>query len=518
MARGEALRAAKLRVWSEPGLHLIVTSRDEVDIRDELQPTHAEDISLRNEDIGRDISTFISDHLRNTRRLHRWKSFHDRIAQGLIERADGVFRWVECQFTSLENCPRSEAHLEDLLTSLPRSLDETYERMLLNIDEGSAEYARRTLTFLCCAKEPLAVAEVIEAMAVELGDIPRLNTKRRLHDQDDLHQVCPGLIEVVVNPDAKELSTVRIAHFSVQEYLESERIRQQRVAMFHVETEKANAEIASLCLAYLLEPECDTGTGIMTKISKLRTCLILQKGYFETIMERSGTGSRNGTARSWLNLAYSLHLLSRSPTLVDSKHNKRLGGTISVAVSGGKEAVVRLLLDNGADVNSERSWFRPLTTAAERGNEAMVRLLLDNGADVNPGGTTTSPLSAAAGDGHEAVVRLLLENGAFVNTRCESRYGSTALIAAARSGNAATVRLLLDNGAGDQANREDLVFALENAVEMGSEDVVRLLLENGADVDDDANRAIVRLALRTAKHGIAKLILEHGAMQQSGGG
>lgn len=89
--RKEVLQAlADLRGWSEPGLHLIVTSRDEVDIRDELQPTHAEDISLRNEDVGRDISTFISDHLRNTRRLHRWKSFHDRIAQGLSERADGV--------------------------------------------------------------------------------------------------------------------------------------------------------------------------------------------------------------------------------------------------------------------------------------------------------------------------------------------------------------------------------------------------------------------------------------------
>lgn len=464
------------------------------------------------------------------------------------------FRWVECQFTSLENCPRSEAHLEDLLTSLPRSLDETYERMLLNIDEGSAEYARRTLTFLCCAKEPLAVAEVIEAMAVELGDIPRLNTKRRLHDQDDLHQVCPGLIEVVVNPDAKELSTVRIAHFSVQEYLESERIRQQRVAMFHVETEKANAEIASLCLAYLLEPEVYNGdrSNFPLTVYAVRYWHRHYDENFQTThlpdLAKRLFRDHNGALRNWIEEWNSpilaqpsiqspcddgsglywasklgletvvSDLLSRSPTLVDSKHNKRLGGTISVAVSGGKEAVVRLLLDNGADVNSERSWFRPLTTAAERGNEAMVRLLLDNGADVNPGGTITSPLSAAAGDGHEAVVRLLLENGAFVNTRCESRYGSTALIAAARSGNAATVRLLLDNGAGDQANREDLVFALENAVEMGSEDVVRLLLENGADVDDDANRAIVRLALRTAKHGIAKLILEHGAMQQSGGG
>lgn len=463
------------------------------------------------------------------------------------------FRWVECQFTSLENCPRSEAHLEDLLNSLPRSLDETYERMLLNIDEVSAEYARRTLTFLCCAKVPLTVAEVIEAMAVEFGDIPRLNTKRRLHDQDDLHQVCPGLIEVDVNPDAKELSTVRIAHFSVQEYLESERIRQQRVAMFHVETEKANAEIASLCLAYLLEPEVYNGdrSNFPLKTYAVRYWHQHYDENYETThlsdLAKMFFRDHNGALRNWIEewdgpipdepdieCPYddvpALHwasdlgletvvsdLLSRNPTLVDSKHNERFGGPVSAAVSSGNEAVVRLLLDNGADVNSGRDWGWPLTTAAAWNNEAMIRLLLDYGADINPGGTITPPLLAAAGSGHDAAVRLLLENGAFVNTRCESRYGSTALIATAGSGYSAAVRLLLDNGASNQATREDLRFSLQWAVEMGDERAVRLLLEIGADVNDDANRAIVRLALRMAQHGIAKLILEHGAMQQKGG-
>ena len=48
----------------------------------------------------------------------------------------------------------------------------------------------------------------------------------------------------------------RIAHFSVQEYLQSEHIQQQqeKVKSFAVQREPANTEIAQICLIYLLEP------------------------------------------------------------------------------------------------------------------------------------------------------------------------------------------------------------------------------------------------------------------------
>jgi ankyrin repeat domain-containing protein 50 len=38
--------------------------------------------------------------------------------------------------------------------------------------------------------------------------------------------------------------TLRIAHFSVQEYLESDRVRQQKAAVFVIESASAHAEIA----------------------------------------------------------------------------------------------------------------------------------------------------------------------------------------------------------------------------------------------------------------------------------
>ena len=93
--RGGVLQAlADLRVWSEPGLHLLVTSRNETDIRDvlcdELGASGDEIILMKNESIDRDIAAFTSQYLRDNRRLRKWKDHHGRIEAKFAERAKGV--------------------------------------------------------------------------------------------------------------------------------------------------------------------------------------------------------------------------------------------------------------------------------------------------------------------------------------------------------------------------------------------------------------------------------------------
>ena len=173
------------------------------------------------------------------------------------------FRWVDCQFKSLYSCLCSEEHLDYLLnSSLPLSLDETYERMLCNIDESLTQDARRVLTLLCFASRPLTVPELIDGVAMEINDPPRLNRRRRLRDANDIREICPGFIDIGLgrdhvieaNDEAEAIPTVRISHFSVQEYLESQRIKSQRSAKFSLTSAIAHSEITQICLGYILEP------------------------------------------------------------------------------------------------------------------------------------------------------------------------------------------------------------------------------------------------------------------------
>ena len=124
--------------------------------------------------------------------------------------------------------------------------------MLCKIDPGLIKDARRILTLLCFASRPLTLPELIDGIAVETTEPTGLNKDRRLEDYDDIHNICPGFITLNV-ADAR--LTVQIAHFSVQEYLESDRIRLQKAMIFGLNSVKAHAEIAQICLIYLLQPK-----------------------------------------------------------------------------------------------------------------------------------------------------------------------------------------------------------------------------------------------------------------------
>lgn len=81
----------KIRSWGEPGLHLLVTSRDEIDIREALDAKDEDIVPMRNDSIDADISTFVAQHLRENRQLQKWKKHHDQIEKVLTAKAGGVY-------------------------------------------------------------------------------------------------------------------------------------------------------------------------------------------------------------------------------------------------------------------------------------------------------------------------------------------------------------------------------------------------------------------------------------------
>jgi ankyrin repeat protein len=94
------------------------------------------------------------------------------------------------------------------------------------------------------------------------------------------------------------------------------------------------------------------------------------------------------------------------------------------------ETTVKILLDAGADVNTQGGYYgTALQAASSNGEEMVVKILLDAGADVNTqGGYYGTALQPALYEGKEEIVKMLLDAGADVNTQ-GGHYG-TALQAA----------------------------------------------------------------------------------------
>lgn len=110
--------------------------------------------------------------------------------------------------------------VRNTLASLPKTLDETYERILTGIVVENETEALRLLQWVTYSNRPLRIEEVAEALAMDdLLVRPYLNHENRLVDPHDTLTICPDLIVVSPvrvlseNGDTIEAEELRFAHF-----------------------------------------------------------------------------------------------------------------------------------------------------------------------------------------------------------------------------------------------------------------------------------------------------------------
>ncbi|KAL3432421.1 ankyrin repeat-containing domain protein [Aspergillus tetrazonus] len=497
--RESVLDAVKtMQEWEIPGLHFLVTSRDEADIRRVLRPASDSYVSLKNDAVESDISIYICDILKSNSDLQRWERYHDQIQEALLEHAQGLVRNVECQFDSLKRCLRTKAHLLACLRSLPHGLDESYERMLCNIDRSLINDARRILTLLCFTSRPLTVAELIDAHASDMDGLAQFTLEDRRLDIESLIDICSGLLEIpsVLNSSSNSQTSqiVRIAHYSVQEYLESERIKEQKAAAFALEAQASHAAIAKICLAYLLEPQLSETPLDEASAHEFPFASYAAKFWYQHYANagsmgfeccgRFGTALQAACAGAQESIA---HILLAKGADVHTQGGE-LGNALQAAALRGLKKVVHALLAHGSDPKTEGGEYGlPLQAAAIAGNESVVRLLLDKGADVNNhGGLYGNALQAALSFGHRGTARVLLQRGADIY--CQGgRYGNV-LQAACLGGLADMVEMLLDRGIDVNIQGGKYGTALQGAAVRGHEAVIKLLLGKNADVKAQGGR------------------------------
>ena len=464
-----------------------------------------------------------------------------------------------CQLDSLRRCLPGRVRLA--LDELPVTLDGTYERTLLDINEENWAYAHRLFQCITVASRPLRVEELAEFLAFDLkrnldqGSDPSFDASWRPEDPNDaVLSTCTSLIAVV---NVGETTVVQFSHFSVKEFLTSHRIARGRVSRYHIPLEPAHLTIARACLTVLLHLD---GSTNKTTIKNFPLAFYAARYWIDHVKVGNVSLHTRGAIRrvfdptrpyfsSWAWLEYHDEsrgtipenpITPRYPPLhraalddfddvagwlitlhcQDPDERDRYGTTpLYYASSRGNLMTAQLLIKHGADPNAQCiSNMRPLHIASTKGRLEILRLLVWNGADVNAlvSGVWTA-LYLASKEGHLEVVRVLLENGADPNVLW---WTGTPLSEALRLNHWEVAELLLQYGADINARNENGSTLLHQAVHSIDERSVQQLLNCGADVRARNGNGETPLQMALAKQirlrevrRIIALLRQHGALE-----
>lgn len=412
---------------------------------------------------------------------------------------------------TLSRC-RSVSELRQALRSLPKDLDDTYARILKAIDDdGNYSPVSKILRLLVGSNKPITIDEAAETIPIELDMTPQIDLERRLVDSDDVLSMCSALVvSETQEDDTGSKRVLRLAHFSIREYLLSTRIQESTVSHWQMDTISCHIFIARLFIAYILflEIDIDACADYRWRDSEsyqsypLAVVATSRWPIHLSIAENSDTDLTCGEIGSQLFTFRSAATRSLLPQLFPIWHCSlclRLLGMESELYQWDEVGIRQHSLLFTAHFNL------PQTTG----------FLLARGANPNtpvklPPTTLTTALAEASYRGHVSVVKKLLAYQADIEF--EDEECPNALKEACRAGNTGIVRLLLDHGADPNARLPGVLTALGAALLSGSHHtggLVNMLLEAGVDIADPFSDPW----LFCSSHSWEVSLTQHGAIE-----
>ena len=438
------------------------------------------------------------------------------------------------------------------MDELPETLDETYERALLDIDEENWAYAHRLFQCIVVARRPLLAEELAEFLAFKSEEGINLSFQkdwRPENPRDTVLSTCSSLISVV---NVAGSPVIQFSHFSVKEYLTSSRIAGGRVSRYYIPLEPAHIFVTQACLCFLLQlnkhvtkrsikgfplaryagqywaDHAESGDVSRHTEDMIQVLFNPEDHYFagwvwiyDTILSRSDDSEgppRPGWSPLHLAARHGFHgvvewLITACSQDVNVSGDY-LRTPVHIASEYGQFKVVQVLLANHADVNaSDNDGLAPLHFASWSGHLTVARVLLEHSADVNfktrAGRTALSFLSE--NHGNLELAQILLDHGADPNPR--SITGKDSLYMALRRGHQRLAQLLLKYGAEPNAGDVNGRTLLHVSSKQGDPKVTKGLLELGVDVNtrDNRGQTPLQVALEKGDEQVVQLLLEHGA-------
>ena len=478
------------------------------------------------------------------------------------------FLWVHFQLIDLCEAA-SDSAIRETLRNLPEGMAETYARILRKMGKSrqTMALAQRIFKWVVCAKRPLLLCELAEAVA--FGPSDKSWDAGKIPTQSRLIQACGNL--VVFSEDDK---TVRLAHHTVQQFLLGPPI-EDSILGFHFQLAQAEVEAGETCVAYLsftdfesqitkfdsrnipLASVVPSPASILTSTLGLRYSIIgrhISIGTTRYQMPNIDIGNLamfrklpspslrekylflNYAVKNWI--SHTSHfsedntsMWGRFKSLALGKpmpFDIRIWGDVAAsqylpykplfrwAINAGHVPLLKLLLQlpTGSNLhtycNQDSEEIRSVIHSAARSGRGNVIEFLAQQACIDGG--DGRPLLEAVQKGHDSVVQVLFEHDLCLGERAK------ALQIASERGDAAVMRLLLQNEPLIDLQTGWGKLALAEAAEKGFEGVLVLLLEKAATFEvavDEVERIWANIPLHDAAtrgfHSVTRVLLENGA-------
>ena len=400
--------------------------------------------------------------------------------------------------------------------------------------------AHRIFQWMMVSSRPLGVEELAEVFAInfdeEVSGIPKFEPSwRDANPETAVLSACSTLVTIV--DDRWYGKTVQFSHFSVQEYLTSDRIANaELVSHFHILPEPAHILLAKSCLSVLfhLDYSVDKVKIQNFPLARYAAKHLVEHARFDDVSSyiRDGVDLLFDKDKPHFAIwvwVYNMDEYCKKYFYTDRPEKPDAVPLYFAALCGFRGLVERLLTAHPQDLNAEGGdWGAPLNAALGKGHKDIALFLLDHGADgENRGKVDQTGLYIASSHGYDDVVRSLIDLGADLNTISKDyakNYNNvkwTPLHVAIHIGRRDIAILLLEHGADTETRRSWDGTALYMASSRGYSDVVRQLISHGADLNAECNDwnmdcNVVRwtplhVAIRDETPPIARLLLEHGA-------
>jgi hypothetical protein len=337
------------------------------------------------EQVVSDIGLFVSARVRELSRIEGFDDdFRASVQLALLQRAEGTFLWVGYAMHELSQ-KQTCSEIWEALEDLPSGLPSIYSRMLLRIPAERREMSRAILRWVTMAARPLQLRELAAAVGVQAT--PQMTVEQVARDAVAL---CGPLLKV-------QEQEVSLVHQSARDYLlRTEPDNDEVLEAFRLNLESVHLELAEKCLNCVaqsdlqhrvLDAKPDAQESPLLRYAMLhwpehaKSCGALAAELFDPyglfLQKKSSLRIHwwevydkmvrryEDECSQLLHMACSLEIVPWIEALLAKKswmprYHKRVdeknkyGKTVlHLAAQGGNQAVVRLLVEKGADVNAK---------------------------------------------------------------------------------------------------------------------------------------------------------------------